>query len=88
MSWKRFVLLQFEAKVGAEVQHRMANPDSGSLCAPHSVLLSDVLRNVYLLPIRSNLRYHKVIERCVPLFCSYFHNLKIIFQVWFVFIRR
>lgn len=47
MSWERFVLLQFEAKVGAEVQHRMANPDSGSLCAPHSVLLSNVLSNIY-----------------------------------------
>ncbi|RMB94440.1 hypothetical protein DUI87_29251 [Hirundo rustica rustica] len=26
---------KFEAKVGAEVEHGMANPDSDSLCAPH-----------------------------------------------------
>lgn len=43
-----FVLLQFEAKVGAEVWHRMANPYSDYLSAllSVSVLLSDVVNNV------------------------------------------
>lgn len=35
---KTLILLQFESKVGAEVQHRITNPDSDSLCAPRSVL--------------------------------------------------